>query len=93
VLEAADGRKGLELWRRQKMDLVILDVLMPVWTGPQVIEQIGKNRSGLVVLISAHTSEYDAVAASTVGADHFIAKPFEDIFLLVEKLEKMVKKE
>ena len=90
VFVAPDGREGLRLWRAEApMDLVVLDVLMPEMTGPQVLSEIGPARTGLVTLISAHTSEYNADAAAKLGADHFVAKPFEDIFVFVEKLEKL----
>ncbi len=87
VFEAPDGLEGVRLWREHKPDLIFLDVLMPGLTGPQVLREMGPERSGKVVLISAYTGEYNLEAAQQIGADLFVAKPFDDIFSLVRQGE------
>lgn len=84
VHEAQDGVQGLELWKKVKPDLVILDVLMPGLTGPQVLSQISPDLKCKVILISAYTGEYDLKKAQDVGADIFIPKPFQNIFEMLE---------
>lgn len=92
VLEAADGRAGLELWKAEKPDIVYLDVLMPGLSGPEVLQEIPKEirESSFVILISAYSGNYDLESAKSLGADYFFPKPFEDIFAIVDKSLEMV---
>ncbi|PIS11693.1 MAG: response regulator [Bdellovibrio sp. CG10_big_fil_rev_8_21_14_0_10_47_8] len=92
VIEAEDGRVGLDLWKKESPDIVFLDVLMPGLTGPQVLSEIDASlrQTSKVILISAYTGEYNLDSAKSLGADHFISKPFEDIFAIVKLVSEMV---
>lgn len=89
VKVAEDGREGLTLWRQFAPDLVILDVLMPHLTGPQVLEQIGENPAK-VVLISAYAGEYNSETAQSLGAHAYLQKPFGNIFEVLKICEELV---
>lgn len=90
VTEASDGTAGLEIWKTQKPDVVFLDVLMPGLSGPQVLQEIGTDRgSAKVLLISAYSGDYNLETAQKMGADLFVAKPFEDVFALVTMAEEL----
>jgi len=91
ILEAEDGAQGLQVWREHKPDLIFLDVLMPRMTGPQVLAEIGQQRSGKVILISAFSGEHNMQTALQMGADLFIPKPFDDIFAIVTVAEDLAK--
>lgn len=93
VLEAIDGKQGLELWQTERPDLVFLDILMPGLTGPQVLSEITEEirERSKVILISAYSGEYSLDSAKGLGADHFIPKPFEDIFGIVKLVSEMLK--
>jgi two-component system, response regulator PdtaR len=88
-----NGREGLELWRKVSPDLVVLDVLMPSLTGPQVLANIGDIGSTKVILISAYTGEFNVQRAEELGASLFLPKPFHNIFEVVDRAEKLVKNE
>ncbi len=88
VAEAADGVSGLEAWRKFEPDLVVLDVLMPGLTGPQLLQKIGQHKAK-VVLISAYAGDFDINKIREIGANMFIAKPFQDIFDVVTKAESL----
>jgi CheY-like chemotaxis protein len=90
VREACDGVEGLGVWREWPPDLAIVDVLMPGLTGPQLLEQadIGAAK---VILISAYTGDFDVKKAQNLGAHLFLAKPFQNIFEIVECAEDLVK--
>lgn len=92
VLEAADGKIGLQVWRQEKPDLVFLDILMPGLTGPQVLAELPSEarEASLVILISAYSGEYNLDSAKSLGADHYIPKPFEDIFGIVKTVAEML---
>jgi two-component system, response regulator PdtaR len=89
VVEASDGRQGLEVWREIQPELVILDVLMPGLTGPQVLSEVGTESKAKVILISAYTGEYDLKKAKEMGADLFISKPFQNIFEVADRAESL----
>ncbi len=92
VFEAENGVVGLEKWRHECPNVVILDVLMPGLTGPQVLKEIGEQSKSRVILISAYTGEYDHKKACEMGADIFIPKPFENIFEIVKTAEGLLPK-
>lgn len=95
VAVASSGDEALLMWSDVKPDLVLLDVFMPGFTGPQVLQKcrdenkLGKEK---VVLMTAHSTVKTREQALQLGAHDFIQKPFEDIFKLVERLTSMVNK-
>jgi CheY-like chemotaxis protein len=91
IHEAQDGREGLDKWLQLRPDVVVLDVLMPALSGPQVLQQIPAEirSSAKVILISAYTGEYNVDTARDLGADLFIAKPFDDIFAIQKQILKI----
>lgn len=91
IIEAEDGTRGLAAWKKEGPDLVFLDVLMPGMTGPQVLQEIGPERSGKVILISAFSGEHNMETATQMGADLFIPKPFDDIFAIADLAEGLLK--
>lgn len=88
VLEAENGKEGLEIWRQQKPDLVFLDVLMPILSGPQVLQELTEleKEATFIILMSAYSGEHDLDSAQDMGARLFLPKPFDDIF----KISKLV---
>jgi two-component system, OmpR family, KDP operon response regulator KdpE len=77
VEEAADGPEALEFLRRNKMDLIVLDLGLPQMDGLEVIRQLrdGGNHTPIVVL-SSRDDEKGKVAALDLGADDYVTKPF-----------------
>lgn len=77
VLEAADGRQALSLVRRERPELVILDIWMPEMDGLQFLEALRDEApSPAVIMISGHGNIETAVRATKLGAFDFIEKPF-----------------
>jgi len=83
VSTAADGTTGAEMWQKLKPDGVVIDILMPGLTGPEVIAEVKPPHQTAIVLISAFSGEYNPEAIKNLGADLFIEKPFEDIQKIV----------
>jgi len=74
---AGSGREALELYRRERPDVVCLDVMMPLMNGYDVCREIRKTSETVPVLfISAKSEEIDTVLGLELGADDFIVKPF-----------------
>jgi two-component system alkaline phosphatase synthesis response regulator PhoP len=77
VITARNGRDALDR-ARQKLDLIILDVMMPEMNGLQVIQELKKEKSTAsipVILLTAKGSETDEIVGLEVGADDYIVKP------------------
>ena len=79
VLEAADGTSALELARRERLDLIFLDVMMPQMDGWDVLRRLKEDvatASIPVVMLTARTSEADQIRAWGEGILDYLAKPF-----------------
>jgi two-component system phosphate regulon response regulator PhoB len=76
---ATDGNAGLDLARRRRPDLVILDLLMPYKNGFEVLKELKdapETRAVPVIILSSNSREEDIVKALNAGADDFVVKPF-----------------
>jgi two-component system response regulator VicR len=77
TLQASDGGHGLRLFRRERPDLVILDLMLPQVDGWRFTEQLrAEDEQVPVIVCSARTSEYDRVHGLEIGADDYVTKPF-----------------
>jgi DNA-binding response OmpR family regulator len=77
TLRAGDGGQGLRLFRQQRPDLVILDLMLPQVDGWRVTEEVRREDPRVPVIVcSARTSEFDRVHGLEMGADDYVTKPF-----------------
>lgn len=77
VVEAADGRETLEIFSSDPdIDLVILDVMMPVYDGWSVCREIRKTSQVPIIMLTARGEESDELFGFDLGADEYISKPF-----------------
>lgn len=77
VVEAADGKTAIGLFREQHFDLIILDIMMPQMNGIEVCEQIRLNNTEVpVIFLTAKDAPEDRVAGLRKGADDYLTKPF-----------------
>ena len=75
---ASDGVSGLALWREKKHPIVLLDVMLPGMSGPEVMEQIlAENPAQTIVIMTAHGTMDLAESLVLRGAADFISKPFQ----------------
>lgn len=92
VDEAADGKEALDYLQNHEYDLVILDYMMPVFTGLEIIEKLrGGNETfqGKIMMLSAKSQTYEQEKIIQAGADYFMAKPFSPL-KLVEKIAEIL---
>lgn len=76
-LVAGNGLEGLRLLRREKPDLMVLDLMLPEMDGWKLCEQAREEGYDLpIIILSARTSEFDKVQGLSIGADDYISKPF-----------------
>ncbi len=94
VIEAADGEEALDIIfeSNQKVDLVILDVMMPKYDGWYVLERIRDFLSIPVVMLTARSDEYDQLKGFKLGADDYVTKPFSPS-VLVARVNKLLKRD
>ncbi len=77
VLEAYDGKAGLQLALEQNPDLILLDLMLPEMNGFDVCRALRtENRSTPVIMLTAREEEADKVLGLELGADDYITKPF-----------------
>jgi two-component system phosphate regulon response regulator PhoB len=79
VVTASDGQQALELARRERPDLVVLDLMLPVMPGTEVariLKQDEKSRAVPILMLTARGSEIDRIVGFELGADDYVVKPF-----------------
>ena len=76
VLTAADGEAGLAAFRREKPDLVLLDVMIPRLDGFEVCKAIRAISRTPIMMLTARKEEVDRILGLELGADDYVTKPF-----------------
>jgi two-component system alkaline phosphatase synthesis response regulator PhoP len=80
VYEATNGHEGIELAKKHKPDLIVLDVMMPEMDGIETCRLIREHeslKSTLIVFLSARSEDYTQIAGFDSGADDYITKPIK----------------
>ncbi|HOJ39080.1 MAG TPA: response regulator, partial [bacterium] len=86
VVAAETGEDGLSLFKRQKPDLVILDVILPGMDGWEVLRRIKSgpiSRRTPVIMLTGQGEDADKLKGYEIGADFYVPKPFNMAKLLV----------
>ena len=95
ILEASNGLEALELYKANRVDVMFLDLTMPVMSGYEALEEIMKfDSNATIVVISADIQPQAVERTKTLGAKDFVSKPIDEtkmkmIFLEVIKREKI----
>lgn len=76
VLKADNGRTGLEIAENGKVDLMLLDIMIPQINGLEVLRRLRKNSDLPVIMLTARDAVMDKVSGLDAGADDYITKPF-----------------
>lgn len=79
VIEAEDGQQALDLLRTNKVDLCLLDIMMPNVDGYHVLQELRKTSNIPVVILSAKDADSEKILGLNLGADDYIAKPFNPL--------------
>lgn len=82
VSSAMDGISALELFRREQISLVLVDIMMPKMNGYQLIQEIRRESNLPVIVLSAKNLDSDKILGLDIGADAYITKPFNPLELL-----------
>lgn len=76
VIEAADGLEAMEKLKSAKPDLCVLDIMMPGMDGYQVLRKLREDSNIPVIILSAKDADSEKILGLNLGADDYIAKPF-----------------
>ena len=93
ILEAEDGEKALQVYEEnsQKIDLILLDVMMPKLDGWSVLRQIRQTSKVPIIMLTARGEEQDELFGFELGVDEYISKPFSPK-ILVARVEAILKR-
>ena len=81
VLEAYSGVQALELMARERVDLVLMDIMMPEMDGLTAVAKIRGTSNVPVLFLSAKSEDTDKILGLNIGADDYITKPFNPVEL------------
>ena len=84
VLEAEDGEKALQIFdeEKEKINLILLDVMMPKLDGWSVLRQIRQESKVPVIMLTARGEEQDELFGFELGVDEYVSKPFSPKILI-----------
>ena len=92
VLEAENGKEGLETVSKEKPDLIVLDITMPVMTGPEMLEELKKDpdlKDIPVIMLTAESGKDNVVQILKMGVKDYMVKPFKGE-QLIERVAKVI---
>ncbi len=76
VIVAQDGEEALDVFRREKIDLILLDIMMPKVDGYEVCREIRKSSNVPIIMVTARGEDFERIMGLDIGADDYIIKPF-----------------
>ena len=76
VITAYDGEEALRLAKKEKPDLIVLDIMLPVIDGYEVCKRVGMEHPIPIIMLSAKDEEIDKILGLELGADDYLTKPF-----------------
>ena len=93
ILEAEDGEKALQVFEEneEKLELILLDVMMPKLDGWSVLRQIRQTSKVPIIMLTARGEEQDELFGFELGVDEYISKPFSPK-ILVARVEAILKR-
>ncbi|AWI06092.1 response regulator transcription factor [Clostridium drakei] len=91
VLQAENGRDALKLFKENIVELVVLDIMMPIMDGWTTCKEIRKISQVPVIMLTAKAEDEDQILGFELGTDNYVTKPFSPK-LLVAKVKALLKR-
>lgn len=82
VLEAYDGIEAVEILKKESVDLLIMDIMMPRMNGIRATLKIREKHNIPIIILSAKSEDADKILGLNIGADDYITKPFNPLELV-----------
>ena len=97
VIEADNGKRAIEIWKKEKPDLVLLDLMLPEMDGFQILEGARKDgdeaiKKTSVIILSNLFSKEDIQRAKNLGIEDFMVKAYYTTEEIVTKVKEALKK-
>jgi DNA-binding response OmpR family regulator len=90
-LEASNGIEAIDIFNKEKVDLIVLDIMMPYMDGWEVCRTIRKTSNVPIIILTARSEEDDKLLGYDIGADDYVTKPFSPK-VLVAKIKVLLKR-
>ena len=91
IISAEDGMQAIELFKNNKIDLVILDIMLPKANGFVVLNKIRQESNVPVIMLTAMSDDYTQIMSFDEEADDYITKPFS-IIVLHKRIEALLRR-
>ena len=90
VIEASDGMEAVNIFRAQRIDIIVMDIMMPELDGFSAVREIRKTSNVPIIMLSARGEEYDKINGFNLGIDDYVVKPFSprELMLRIEAVMK-----
>lgn len=82
IFKAYNGNQALKVMQDNEIHLILLDIMMPEKDGMETLEEIRKDKTIPVILLSAKSEDYDKIGGLNSGADDYMTKPFNPLELI-----------
>ena len=91
VFPAKNGEEAIDIFYDKKIDIIILDVMMPVQDGYTTLKELRKISQVPVIMLTAKAEEYDVLKGYELSADEYVAKPF-NLKILSARVEAILRR-
>ena len=91
VVEAEDGQKAVDLFKENKFDLVILDIMLPKLNGFGILKNIREVSNVPVIMLTAMNDDYTQIMSFDERADDYMSKPFS-VVILHKRIEALLRR-
>ncbi|MTI67673.1 MAG: response regulator transcription factor [Firmicutes bacterium] len=91
IYKSEDGKKALDIFNKENIDLLILDIMLPEYDGWTVCREIRKSSDVPIIMLTARSEESDELFGFELGADEYITKPFSPK-ILVARVKALLKR-
>ena len=82
IYEACDGESAINIFEKEEIHLVVLDIMLPKLNGYEVIKRLRKRSNVPVIILSAKNQDADKILGLNLGADDYLANPFNPLELV-----------
>lgn len=91
VLQSYDGVEALDIFNREEVHLVILDLMIPKVSGEEVCSEIRSHSDVPIIMVTAKAEEEERIAGLSIGADDYVVKPFS-VKELVQRVKALLRR-
>ncbi len=89
VEKAYDGMQALEILKKKEIQLLIIDVMMPKMDGVRAVMKLRESNNIPVIILSAKSEDADKILGLRIGADDYVAKPFNPLELMARAASQL----